>query len=137
MTPESSELHADAVLVLSTWAAPDAQQAALRQDYLDHLAARADAMDRECVAGHLTASALIVDPDRRVLLTLHRRLGRWLQTGGHCEPQDVSLAQAALREAREEWGLPDHEIGSSPVRLDRHPGPGAGPRAPVPHPAAP
>ena len=41
-----------------------------------------------------------------MLLTLHRKVGRWLQLGGHCEPADTTLAGAALREATEESGLP-------------------------------
>lgn len=56
--------------------------------------------------GHVTASALVVSEDLgRVLLTLHRRLGKWVQLGGHADGEP--LPRAALREAREESGLPD------------------------------
>jgi 8-oxo-dGTP pyrophosphatase MutT (NUDIX family) len=115
-------LHDDAVLVLKGYEAP-AEQAALRQTYLDHLAAHPDAMWKSCHAGHLTASALVVDPDRgRVLLTLHRKLGMWLQMGGHCEPGDATVAAAALREATEESGIPGLSLlPGGPVTLDRHP----------------
>jgi ADP-ribose pyrophosphatase YjhB (NUDIX family) len=45
----------------------------------------------------------------------------WLQTGGHCERGDATLAGAALREATEESGIPAlHLLQSGPVRLDRH-----------------
>jgi 8-oxo-dGTP pyrophosphatase MutT (NUDIX family) len=55
--------------------------------------------------GHLTASAFVVHPETaQVLLHHHRRLGRWLQLGGHIEPEE-SPAAAALREAHEESGL--------------------------------
>lgn len=54
--------------------------------------------------GHFTGSALIVDDRSRVLLTLHRKLGKWLQLGGHADG-DLLLAQVALREAREESGV--------------------------------
>ncbi|QHF98888.1 NUDIX hydrolase [Streptomyces sp. NHF165] len=79
-------------------------------------------MWKACSAGHLTASALVVDPAReRVLLTLHRKLRMWLQMGGHCEPQDATLAAAALREAREESGIDGLTLLTpEPVRLDRH-----------------
>ncbi len=112
-------LSDDAVLVLKGY--EDQQE--LRQAYLDHLAAHPDGMWKACRAGHLTASALVIDPERgRVLLTLHKKLRMWLQTGGHCEPQDTSLEAAALREATEESGVEGLTLlTGGPVRLDRHP----------------
>ncbi|MFI8904395.1 NUDIX hydrolase [Streptomyces albidoflavus] len=111
-------LHDDAVLVLKGYE----DQPGLRKQYLDHLAAHPDGMYKPCEAGHLTASALVLDPSRgQVLLTLHRKLNMWLQMGGHCEPEDTSVARAALREATEESGIPGLELlPGGPVRLDRH-----------------
>lgn len=63
-------------------------------------------LDRDFWPGHLTASALVVDPDHRVLLTLHRKLGIWLQLGGHCDG-DADIAGVARKEAEEESGLLD------------------------------
>lgn len=103
------------------WPAPDEQQDALRRDYVEHLARYDDAMWRSCRAGHLTASSLVVDPQgERVLLTLHPLVGRWLQTGGHCEEGDTDVAAAARREAREESGIAQLVIDGVPLRLDRH-----------------
>ncbi|MEY9994095.1 8-oxo-dGTP pyrophosphatase MutT (NUDIX family) [Streptomyces sp. V4I8] len=112
-------LYDDAVLVLKGYE----DQTELRQAYLDHLAAHPDGMWKSCESGHLTASALVIDPSRgRVLLTLHKKLRMWLQMGGHCEPQDPSLPAAALREATEESGVTGLSLlPGGPVRLDRHP----------------
>ncbi|MET7984821.1 MULTISPECIES: NUDIX hydrolase [unclassified Streptomyces] len=111
-------LYDDAVLVLKSYEG----QEELRQAYLDHLSEHPDGMWKACHAGHLTASALVIDPSRgRVLLTLHRKLQMWLQMGGHCEPGDSTLAGAALREAAEESGIEGLTLlPGGPVTLDRH-----------------
>ncbi|KND27916.1 NUDIX hydrolase [Streptomyces stelliscabiei] len=111
-------LHDDAVLVLKSYE----DQVELRQAYLDHLAAHPDGMWKACGDGHITASGLVIDPERgRVLLTLHRKLRMWLQMGGHCEPGDGTLAGSALREVTEESGIAGLTLlPGGPVRLDRH-----------------
>ena len=110
----------DAIAVLQAWQAPDDPQSRLRQAYLDFLDEHDDAMWRECRVGHLTASALVLDDRReRVLLTLHPKVGRWLQLGGHCEPGDPSLREAARREAIEESGIAQVRMSAAPLRLDR------------------
>ncbi|UOX86297.1 NUDIX hydrolase [Amycolatopsis sp. FBCC-B4732] len=115
-------LHADAVTTLDSWRPADPSQESLRQAFLGFLAAREDSCRRSCAAGHLTASAVLLDhTGTKVLLTLHPRVGRWLQLGGHCEPSDTSLAGAALREATEESGMPGLRISAEPVHLDVHP----------------
>jgi 8-oxo-dGTP pyrophosphatase MutT (NUDIX family) len=70
---------------------------------------------------HVTASGIVVGP-RGVILHKHRRLGRWLQPGGHLEPGE-SPTQAVLRECREETGLVVTHPPGGPVLLhvDVHP----------------
>lgn len=92
---------------------------------------RGDCFERHCWAGHVTASAWLLSPDgRRFLLTHHRKLGRWLQLGGHAEG-DPDPASVALREAREESGLLDLRFAYAadapvPIDLDVHPIPARG-----------
>lgn len=66
---------------------------------------RRDCFERTCLPGHLTGSAWITSPDRSVcLLTHHRKLGKWLQLGGHADGEH-RVEEVALAEAREESGL--------------------------------
>ena len=80
----------------------------------------ADPFVRKRLAGHFTASAWLVDrPGDRVLLTHHRKLGLWLQLGGHADG-DRNLPRAALKEAHEESGLQGLSIDDGIFDLDRH-----------------
>jgi 8-oxo-dGTP pyrophosphatase MutT (NUDIX family) len=78
--------------------------------------------DEGAVEHHVTASAFVVS-ERGMILHLHRRLGIWVQPGGHID-EGEKPAQAALRETLEETGLP--VTLASPVEIfhvDVHPGP--------------
>jgi 8-oxo-dGTP pyrophosphatase MutT (NUDIX family) len=109
-------LFADALTVLTGWTATSLEADLARKRTLELLDAGPAAMTREHRSGHVTASALVVDDDGRVLLCLHGRLKLWMQLGGHCEPGDATLAAAALREATEESG-----IAAAALRLDPDP----------------
>lgn len=96
-------------------------QFTLHREYSDLIAADHNALSRERVQGHFTASALLVDPMRaQVMLVMHPRVKRWLQMGGHIESTDHSFREAALRECQEESGFAQIDVGEYPVRLDRH-----------------
>jgi 8-oxo-dGTP pyrophosphatase MutT (NUDIX family) len=85
-----------------------------------------DAFSETADPVHATGSAIVVGP-RGVVLLKHKRLGLWLQPGGHIDPGE-SPWEAALREAREETGLDvsfaDVADDGIPrlVHVDVHPG---------------
>ncbi len=111
-----------AIAILTEWQAPDPAQDSLRHAVLAFVHGRADACIRECEPGHITASAIVLDDDGgRVLLTLHPRLGRWVQLGGHCEDDDTDILAAALREATEESGVARLRIHPALVAIHVHP----------------
>jgi 8-oxo-dGTP pyrophosphatase MutT (NUDIX family) len=115
-------LRTSAHRLLSGWEPTDAAQDALRHTYLAFLDRTSDACLRSSVTGHLTGSVIVFDASLSyVLLTLHPRVGRWLQLGGHCEEADETIHDAAAREAWEESGIPDLRVAEMPVRLDTHP----------------
>lgn len=74
---------------------------------------------------HVSASAIVVGP-RGVLLHRHKRLGVWLQPGGHVDAGETPWA-AARREAAEETGLPiaaaDPALIEPLIHVDVHAGP--------------
>lgn len=78
---------------------------------------------------HVTGSAIVIGR-RGVVLHRHRRLGIWLQPGGHVDPGETPWV-AARREAAEETGLPVTFAdpvaggdGNPPLaHVDVHPGP--------------
>jgi 8-oxo-dGTP pyrophosphatase MutT (NUDIX family) len=116
-----SDLHTDATAVLAAYRPSSPDQVRLRAEFLAHLAAQPDALLRTCSPAHLTASAAVLNAAAdRVMLVLHRKVGLWLQPGGHCEPADASLAAAAVREATEETGVAGLRLAGGPVHLDRH-----------------
>ncbi len=109
-------VRASVIETLSLWKPSDAAQDSLREAVLAFVLGRPDACRRDCVPGHITASALLFDDTAgRVLLTLHPRLSRWVQLGGHCEDEDLDIVAAARREALEESGIEESGIEESGI----------------------
>lgn len=117
------ELSRDLRRHLALYDAAQPGELAVVARFVELLGTVPDPFDRNEPRGHVTASALIVNATRdRTLLIHHRKLGRWLQPGGHVESaMDASMMDAAMREAREETGLASLRIdGESPLDLDVH-----------------
>jgi 8-oxo-dGTP pyrophosphatase MutT (NUDIX family) len=81
-------------------------------------------LDQQADPTHVTGSAIVLDGRGRVLLHRHKRLGIWLQPGGHLDPGEHP-SQAARRETLEETGVAaDHpEGGPRLLHVDVHEGP--------------
>ena len=111
-----SELKAHLAAYRERW--PQESETVSRfEEFVD---AHPDCFHRSCRVGHVTGSAWLLDAaGTRVLLTHHRKLGRWLQLGGHSDGDPDTLA-VALREACEESGLTVRALDEAIFDLDVH-----------------
>jgi len=110
--------------LLNSHAADDAEEEASLQQMRTFVQTLRDPYSRYQPNAHFTASALVMDESsQRIVLIHHAKLGRWLQPGGHAEPEDGGLMHlTALREAREETGCHVALYGnwSHPIDVDVH-----------------
>lgn len=91
--------------MLAAYRGVDAGEESMRREMLDFVQNEPQCFERSLLKGHLTASAWVVDPDRKsVVMLLHTKLGLWLQAGGHADG-NPDLLQVALQEVQEETGL--------------------------------
>lgn len=93
--------------LLDAYRPEDSAEQGHRQAILQLLESTQDPFSRHHFApGHVTASAFVLAPDlEQILLILHGKLHRWLQPGGHVDPDDADVIAAARREVAEEVGL--------------------------------
>jgi 8-oxo-dGTP pyrophosphatase MutT (NUDIX family) len=119
----------DARAVIDAYDPVDPRERGFRERMLSLLELGAPFSRAQLVPGHLTASAFVISPAAdELLLIFHRKLGIWVQPGGHIEPGDESLVAAARREVAEEVGLSlgpdvtaevfDLDIHAIPARKD-------------------
>jgi len=118
----ASSLHASAVDRLTAWRTDSPDAESLRHTMLAFLGSAPDGCLRAHAPGHITASSIVLDTEHRnVLLTLHPKVGRWIQLGGHCEESDETVVDAALREATEESGIAGLSIDPEVLSAHTHP----------------
>ena len=87
----------------------------LANEIIAFLASEKEPFSRETAKGHITSSAWLISPDEKeVLLTHHKKLGIWIQLGGHCDGLSET-EEVALKEAREESGIENLELVSNDI----------------------
>ena len=98
----------------------DAREASSRQQILAEIDRLERPFDRDADPVHVTGSAVVAGP-RGTVLHRHKRLGRWMQPGGHLDAGELPES-AACREALEETGLEVRHVGGSPllIHVDVH-----------------
>jgi 8-oxo-dGTP pyrophosphatase MutT (NUDIX family) len=102
----------------------DMHERADLQTMRTHLVSLENPMSRHQGTAHFTASALVVNADETAVCLIHHgKLRRWLQPGGHVEPEDMGdVERTALREVKEETGLEArfHPKAARPFDVDVH-----------------
>ena len=118
---ENQEVTGELRRAVTDFDAATAREVRSRAQFLAELDRLSDPFDRNADPVHVTGSAIVVGP-RGTVLHRHKRIGGWLQPGGHVDPGETP-AQAALRETNEETGLRVRHPDGGPrlVHLDVHP----------------
>jgi 8-oxo-dGTP pyrophosphatase MutT (NUDIX family) len=101
-------------------AATSQREAAAKERFLAELGELDDPYNEHADPTHVTASAIVVGT-RGTVLHLHKRLGRWMQPGGHIDTGETP-PEAARREASEELGLEVRHPVAGPrlIHIDVH-----------------
>jgi 8-oxo-dGTP pyrophosphatase MutT (NUDIX family) len=118
---EREEIVAQLRAAVTAFDAVTAREIASRARFLAELDRLADPFSRDGDPVHVTGSAIVAG-SRGTVLHWHKRVGGWMQPGGHVDPGETPW-QAALRETTEETGLPVRHPGDGPqlLHLDVHP----------------
>ncbi|MFJ4174503.1 NUDIX hydrolase [Microbacterium sp. NPDC089696] len=117
-----SALGADVRRLVAGFPVSSEDDAAVRTDFASFFGDDDGPVARDDGPHHATASAFVFDPSlTRILLVFHGKGRFWVQPGGHLEPGDASVAEAALRELAEETGVAPGSIEEPyAYDLDRH-----------------
>lgn len=108
--------------LIRLYKASDESEKEFAAQMIDLIDRSPDAFFRTNKEAHITAGACLISPDgKKVLLTHHKFLKRWLFLGGHTDG-DPDVVKGALREAEEESGMGDIRLVSKDIlALDVHP----------------
>ena len=91
--------------LLNKYEVCSAEDEVAKSKIIDFVKNNKNCFSRENLAGHITGSAWLVGPDKTsVLLTHHKKIGRWLQLGGHADGE-TDILEVAKKEALEESGI--------------------------------
>lgn len=112
---------------LQNYAPTDEQEAAMTRRLQNFLQAaiHQNPFARDLVGtppeiGHVTGSAWLVNREySHAVLLFHKKLGKWVQPGGHCDG-DSHVLRVAQREAQEETGLQSTPASGRLFDIDVH-----------------
>lgn len=105
MSGEQQDKRKDLIQRLEIFCAQNPGSISAARRVLKFVEATPDCFERSHEPGHITGSAWLLNPaGDKALMTLHRKLKRWVQPGGHADGQWDTLG-VALREAEEESGI--------------------------------
>ena len=115
-------VHCESLLEqLSEYASRYPEEGDVIARFTDFVKTETDCFERSLEKGHITGSAWVVNGDgSKILLTHHRKLGCWLQLGGHADGESDVLS-VAMKEAEEESGLTGFtHLGTGIFDIDIH-----------------
>lgn len=113
--PRSPLVH-----LLQAYQGINPQEERMRAEMLAFVQRAPNCFSRDLAEGHMTASAMVVNADHSaVVLMLHRKLGLWLQPGGHADGETDLLA-VARKEVAEETGLRTRAVSTAIFDVDIH-----------------
>ncbi len=92
--------------MLENYQAKNESKQKIKNKFIDFVKSNNDCFSRDNSHGHVTASAWLINNQKEVLLTHHKKLNKWLQLGGHCDG-DPDVIGVAIKEAIEESGITD------------------------------
>jgi 8-oxo-dGTP pyrophosphatase MutT (NUDIX family) len=119
--PDDDLLRAEVRRAVDAHLATTERERRSRERILAELVALPAPFDRDADPVHITGSAIVLGP-RGTLLHRHKRLGIWMQPGGHVDAGE-SPWEAARRETEEETGIAARHPNGVPrlIHLDVHP----------------
>ncbi len=104
-------MHRQALLqLLADYKTPHMEEAAMVNRTRHFIVQHSNCFDRQLASGHVTGSAWVINPAySHVLMLHHRKLGLWLQPGGHADG-DTDIIRVVLKETAEESGVDIQQI---------------------------